>query len=266
MRIHTTTSPKGSDTPGISAAKTNQILYDTYSASLGLPPYPGGLTTLAPASSDTLGISLRKINAIHALVQASGNSADVIAASLDIQNDADSTVMFSDTTGDTFWRIRKNVSTGGDLYLDVFQLGSWTKSYSISLSGNVVDFANQPTIRGIPITTGLSLGPWTPVPPVGVFSSSIQGRWVVDPVNGLIQLKGYLSGSGFGPLEPIAMLPPGLRPAENRYMTVPSDSGSGALDSCANLVASTGGQLLIAPIGATPQVLIVCDGGTFPIN
>jgi hypothetical protein len=99
---------------------------------------------------------------------------------------------------------------------------------------------------------GPTVGPWTPVPVDPSYagtggSSTIQARWVGDPVNGYVQLKGNISGgqTWASAQTLIATLPAGLVPTVAAALLVPS--GLSNPDSCSILMVASNGAIYLQP-------------------
>lgn len=167
-------------------------------------------TTTAPSPNDTLAISLMKINMLLGGAPASGDNA---ARSAQKANGAlvsgGMGIPEAPLTGLVYGR-----RSGGWAAINEFT-GPWTE---------------------VPVDSGYAGG-----------VSTVQGRWIIHPTNGLIQLKGTISGGAdWGSSQQIvANLPLQFRPANTRYLSVLSGSGTSLADSMSILAVAIGGQLVL---------------------
>jgi hypothetical protein len=124
------------------------------------------------------------------------------------------------------------------------------------------------------IRGGQPMGPWVPVPVDPGYTggtSTIQARWILDPTNGSVELKGSITGgaSWSGSQQTVANLPAGLTPSVVRASLIISGLGT-TPDSASCLLINVTGALLLSPLSSfiystTPDRAFF-DGIIFPLT
>src|SRR5271165_831585 len=97
-----------------------------------------------------------------------------------------------------------------------------------------------------------AVGAWIPLDIDGTLAGDVQGR-LIGITNGLVELKGGITGLDPSGIQLVATLPLGLRPVANRYLIIPSSTG-GNPDNLSGIIVSINGQIILYPIGTVVPV------------
>jgi hypothetical protein len=114
---------------------------------------------------------------------------------------------------------------------------------------------------------GPTVGPWIAAAFDPGWSGTLMGRWLGDPIAGMVQLKGNFSGTpwdtSFSPV--VFTLDPSLRPIATRYVIFPSGSGS-MPNTISAAIITNGGAALVGVIGTGTPAQAWLDGVVYSLN
>jgi len=110
-----------------------------------------------------------------------------------------------------------------------------------------------------------AVGAWLPIDIQGGWAGDVEGR-LIGITNGLVELKGSITGPAVQSADMIGLLPPALAPIARRTLIVPCATSGTNPNGLIGLIIGTNLQMVVYTIGGLEPTTIWFDGVIFAAN